>query len=175
MTWMTLPVTAALAAILSSGCRTTRPPVAAHPDWLDEDHIESALAKQGRAIGQSSQAYSDQIHNLLRLQQEADVLFDLSDQENLETLASRVPSSYPNGRFPISDLQKYVSGNKSHHQIALVVIVSSDPFPLDEGKPGLTELIRRIDKVLLEGGVQRRVFESIGNTRYYKLDSAESD
>src|ERR1017187_10118066 len=89
MTWMTLPVTAALAAILSSGCRTTRPPVAAHPDWLDEDHIESALAKQGRAIGQSSQAYSDQIHNLLRLQQEADVLFDLSDQENLETLADR--------------------------------------------------------------------------------------
>jgi len=140
-------------------------------DWLSEDRVESTVRKQ-ELLSRDGQARLDHIRELRALQPQSDILIKLCDEESVQVLRSRVANGLPAGKFPISDLQKYVSPKLGEHSIPLGVVIAPDIFSVREGQPGDLELIRIIDRALQNACVKRRVFEIMENNHFYKIDSA---
>jgi hypothetical protein len=149
--------------------------LASNGHWLDTSQIEAALAQQGKLIGEGSHAFSNHLAQIFALQKHADLLIEISDLDHLQVEAAKFTNNFPKGRFPISKLKEYfLPQSATGLSIALAVVVMPDTFIIEEGKPTPVQLVRRIDRVLLAGGVKRRVYESIGNGRFYKLDSGDA-
>jgi hypothetical protein len=143
--------------------------------WLDADRIESALQKQTEATDRSSQAFWDHYHDLIALQKLADILIELPNQDRMEIRASKL-KEFPKAQFPVPDMKEHLPSRRvTHVPLGLVVVVMPDTFTAEQGKPSQLELMRNIDKLLRNAGVRRRVFETMGNGRFYKLDSSETN
>jgi hypothetical protein len=151
---------------LAFGCAITRSHSSTSGQtWLDEDHLKDISSRQ---------TYNPPA-DLLELRQCADVLIQLYDQENLRMLATKIKIDFSNGKFPISDLAKYFPRHERDQAIGLAVVVVYGSFPADPGKPNLVYILPKLDKVFVDGGVKRRVYEIIPGVENFELDSAEEE
>src|SRR5437016_4567271 len=56
--------------------------------WLDEDRLELAVRKELQIVSKSEQARLDHVRHLLASQQQADILLELCDPEQMQMLNS---------------------------------------------------------------------------------------
>ena len=135
-------------------------------EWITKEYITRIVRTQ------SPGAYSNQLHDLRVLQQQADILIAVQDQANIKLLADHAINSIPETAIPILDLEKYFPKSKDTvSPIKLAVIEIPGNFPVEEGRSDLLSIMRTIDKVMQTAGVRRRVFETFGDHECYKLDS----
>ena len=100
---------------------------------------------------------------------ESDIQLELCNQESMQLSKPKSLGGFPNGRFRVSELSKFLPSREGQKPIALVVVTVPPMFPADERKPSLSNVLRTVDGVLREHGVQRRVFQFCGNILYYPM------
>ena len=142
----------------------------------DKEWINSSYGERMNKQQNTKQGYEQTMHDMMRLQHEADILMTLQDPENIDVLAVRGPSKLPVGVLPIVDMQKYLQSNQGLKASAkLAVMIVPMEFRTDQKNPDLVSIVQAIDKILLRSGVKRRVYECYDARMCLKLDSADSD
>ena len=140
--------------------------------WLGEDRVATVVKSQNEIMSQGEKPRSEHVNRLQALQKQAEILIKLYDQENMELIESKVATSFPNGRFPVSGLRKHFPPLNNRQPTNMVVVLVPSVFPVEERQPSLLEIMRVIDRFLREGNVKRRVFLMSDGIRSYALDSA---
>lgn len=145
--------------------------LSADEHWLAEDRIESRLKKQNEALLKSLKPGETVNDRMETLRQQSDIQLELCNQESMQLTKPKPLAGFPNGRFRVSELSKFLPPRSDHQPIALVVVTIPSMFPADERKPSLPDLLRTVDGMLRQHGVQRRVFQFCGGMYYHMLDS----
>jgi hypothetical protein len=143
-------------------------------EWINRDYIKRMFQEQNEPPT-NGDAFGLRIKGFVELQKQADILMEFKNQDNVNILAVRTPINLPLGVLSFAEMQKYFTlSDKLKPSIALAVIVVPVEGPaFEEGKPDPIQCLQIIDKVLRNGGVKRRVYESYDVQGGTILDSAD--
>jgi hypothetical protein len=169
-----LSVILVVSSLLLWSCASRRDEAAglnADVHWLADDRIESTLKKQNEAFVRSLRPGETVNDRLETLRQLSDIQLELCNQESMQLTKPKSLAGFPAGTFRVSELNKFLPLRSNRQSIGLVLVAIPPMFPADQHKPSLSNLLRTIDGMLREHGVQRRVFQFCGGMYYYVLDS----
>jgi hypothetical protein len=141
--------------------------------WLSAEHVGYTIRKQDELQSHSSTARSNFVHEMIKLQQRAEFLFDLQANARLEILSKGGQKTAQNSTVAISQLREYLEGNNRGDAVDLVVVIVPYEFVSEGEDPTLLQLIRRIDGLLCEALGGRLVFQIVAPNHHFQLDSSE--
>jgi|GEM_PF-6237441 len=137
--------------------------------FLSNERITDAVKRQERQF-ENGEARLAHLRELKALQQQAEILLEVSPPKNIRLLASKIRKRLPRVEFPIAQIPNYFPKMSDGQRAKLVVVMMSDIWL--GSWPDERELMRLIDKCLRSEGVKRRVYMVLDNFHYYDVDSA---
>jgi hypothetical protein len=164
-----------MVATIIPGCATELGNSIAHnQDYLSHKRMAASIDQQVNLMD-NQDIQMQHIHDWHALQQDADILLNLRDQETIQISRSSVTKMLPSAPIAISKLPKYILASKNG-RIELAVVMVPGIFSAAPGKPDLNKLMRTIDLALWRAGVKRCVFETTTDGVYFFwIDSTSSE
>lgn len=159
--------------VLLWGCSTGgKPSDSKNSDqaWLESAQIMRALEEEADTVYASDEARAEHKRQVLALSKQADVVFELWGTEHMQLQSPNI-IGFPEGPFPISDLEKYLRARKGPRRIPFVVVNIPSEVVEPAGKPTLIDAMREISIIMRRNGVKKLMFMTESYSDLFELHS----